>query len=228
MHRIRLTIAATCSAALLALTACGDEAPVDSDPSTSQSQQATDAPANESDESGTDELSSATDGTWQVTEDGGTTYLVGHGLVLEVPSEWTDYEDEFEGTDGTTVEWAYGMPADTEPLPYGLQFSTGLPGAGGGQVTEGIDVAAKKVAELEPGYELLDEGGADVEGAQQATFLRFNRDMEIGGETVKVEQLSLFIQVEDDVTSTIRFIGEAGKWDEQLGDVYDSVRVSLA
>jgi len=40
-----------------------------------------------------------------------------------------------------------------------------------------------------------------------------------------VEQVSLFVQVEPGVTSTIRFIAAAGDWDKQMKQTYDSVQV---
>ena len=44
---------------------------------------------------------------------------------------------------------------------------------------------------------------------------------------VRVEQVSLYVEVAKGVTSTLRFIAAAGDWDEQMKPAYDSVRVAV-
>jgi len=152
-------------------------------------------------------------------------HVVGHGIEMTMPESWVTYEAEKEGTDGSTWEWAAGLPAATKPLPAGVQYSMGVPGEG--VQLDTLPEGAKKLAETSPGYKLLDEGEADVPGAEDARFLRFERDLQLTGGTVHVEQVSLFIEVDKGVTSTLRFIAAAGDWDEQMKSAYDSVKVSV-
>jgi hypothetical protein len=109
-------------------------------------------------------------------------------------------------------------------FPSGLQFSMGKPGVGAQIDT--LSDAHRELAELSAGYELADEGEADIPGAQEAAFLRFVRDFEYEGETVRLEQLTLMLEVTEGTTSTIRFLAPEGEWEEQMEEVYDSVRVT--
>jgi len=162
---------------------------------------------------------------FQVVTVEGRRHVVGHGIEMQVPASWVTYEAEKEGTDGSTWEWAAGLPAATRPLPAGVQYSMGRPGEG--VQLDTLPEGAKKLAETSPGFTLLDEGEADVPGAKDARFLRFERDLQLESGTVRVEQVSLFVEVDKGVTSTLRFIAAAGDWDEQMESAYDSVRVSL-
>lgn len=174
-----------------------------------------------------EELSSTPGQKFSLVDEDGKPYVVGHGVVLEVPEDWTDYEPEAEGIDGSTMEWAVGQPEPTQPLPAGLQFSMGVAGKGGQVDSDtGLAQAAKKIAEISPGYELVDEGEADVPGADLAKFLRFKRDLAYGETTVPVEQVTLMIQVDDKTSSTIRFIAPEGQWDALMKKTYDSVKVT--
>ena len=152
-------------------------------------------------------------------------FIVGHSIEMEMPSSWVTYEDEKVGTDGSTWEWAAGLPEDTRPLPAGVQYSMGKPGKG--VQLDTLPTGARKLAETSPGYRFLDDGKVDVPGAKGARFLRFERDLQLATGTVHVEQVSLFIEVDEGVTSTLRFIAAAGDWDEQLKAAYDSVKVSV-
>lgn len=171
-----------------------------------------------------DELVSGTTDAFEVVELNGTAHVVGHGITLEIPSNWVTYEEK-RSIDGSTMEWAVGAPEDTQPFPHGLQFSAGIEGRGG-QVESGMAIAAKKIAELSPGYEFIDEGEVDIPGASEARYLRFTRDLDISIGTFYAEQLSLFIQVADGVSTTIRFIAPEGQWDADLNSVYESVRTT--
>jgi hypothetical protein len=151
-------------------------------------------------------------------------YVVGHGIEMRMPGSWVTYEPEKVGTDGSTWEWAAGLPADTRPLPAGVQYSMGKPGEG--VQLDTLPTGARKLAETSPGYKFLDDGKVDVPGAKGARFLRFERDLELAGGTVHVEQVSLFVEVDKGVTSTLRFIAAQGDWDKQMKSAYDSVKVS--
>jgi hypothetical protein len=151
-------------------------------------------------------------------------HIVGHGVELDMPGDWVTYEGERVGTDGSTWEWAAGLPADTVPLPAGVQFSMGKPGQG--VQLDTLPAGARKLAESSPGYRFLDDGKVDVPGAKGARFLRFERDLDLSSGTVHVEQVSLFVEVDKGVTSTIRFIAASGDWDTRMKAAYDSVRVT--
>lgn len=154
----------------------------------------------------------------------GATWATGHGVAIKLAQGWTDYAPEKRSFDGTTFEWAAGMPDTTRPLPYGLQSSMGMKNKGAGFA--GLPQGTKSLAELAPGYKLLDEGDAKVPGAKRSYFLRFERDMKFGGKNVHVEQAMLFLEMPQGETSTLRFISEAGKFEQQLGAVYGSVVVA--
>jgi len=170
------------------------------------------------------ELRSTAEQPFGVVEHEGTEHVVGHGITMRMPEGWTDYEPEQDSTDGTSHEWAVGLPADTRPLPAGVQFSMGKEGKG--VSFESLPEATRELAELAPGYELLDEGEADVPGAEAAAFLRIEKDLEIDGETVEVEQLQLMLDMPGGQTSVVRFIAEAGRWEEQMGTAHDSLVVT--
>jgi hypothetical protein len=170
------------------------------------------------------ELTSGPTDPFEIVEHGGDRYVVGHGVALEMGPGWTDYEDEREGTDGTTYEWAVGLPVEGVTFPSGLQFSMGKPGAG--PHLETLPATHRELAALSKGYEFVDEGKADVPGAERAAFLRFVRDFDYKGERVRLEQVTLMIETRDDTTSTIRFLAPKGKWEEQMQEVYDSVVVT--
>lgn len=153
----------------------------------------------------------------------GKRYIVGHAIAMEMPAPWVTYEPEKLSADQTSYEWAAGLPADTQPVPAGVQFSMGVPDKGVQFST--LPEGAKQLAESSPGYKYLDSGVVKIAGAEHAKFLRFDRDLELNSGTKKVEQVSLFIEVKKGVTSTIRFIASAGDWDKQLKATYDSVRV---
>lgn len=172
------------------------------------------------------ELQSQKEDAFSVVEHDGADYAVGHGIALEMPEGWVEYDEEFEKTDGTTMEWAVGMPEDTKPFPAGLQLSAGIPGHGG-QVRDGMATAAEKLAELSDGYELIDKGDADVEGADEAKYLHFKREIEYGGKTIPIEQMSLFIQTSSDTSTTIRFLAPEGEWESMMEPVFDSVRLTI-
>jgi hypothetical protein len=151
-------------------------------------------------------------------------YIVGHGIEMKMPTSWVTYEGEKVGTDGSTWEWAAGLPEGTRPLPAGVQYSMGQPDKG--VQLDTLPSGARKLAETSPGYKFLDAGKVDVPGAKGARFLRFERDLQLASGTVRVEQVSLFVEVEKGVTSTLRFIAARGEWDQQMKSAYDSVRVS--
>lgn len=164
------------------------------------------------------------DTAFKLAESGGGKTITGHGLSLQIPGDWVAYEPESRGLDGTSLEWAVGVPEDTKPFPAGLQFSAGVAGKGS-QLSTGLDVAAKALAERAPGYKFVDEGVADVGGASNAKFIRFRRDLDYKGSKTSAEQVSLFIQLSRDVTTTIRFIAPTGQWDAVMAMTYKSVKV---
>jgi hypothetical protein len=161
---------------------------------------------------------------FSIVEHDGTEHVVGHGITMQMPEGWTDYEPEKESVDGTSHEWAVGLPADTRPLPSGVQFSMGKPGEGA--PFETLPDATRELAELSPGYQMLDEGEADVSGAEDAAYLRMEKDLELDGETVRVEQLQLMLLMPGGQTSVVRFVAEADKWEEQMQSAYDSLVVA--
>ncbi|WP_148571095.1 hypothetical protein [Nocardioides caldifontis] len=154
--------------------------------------------------------------------EGGTRPVTGHGIVLEVPEGWTAY-DEQESADGTTYEWAVAEP-DGDPAPAYVQFSMGMKGKGGAfeQLREG----AKQLGALDEGFELLDEGEADVPGAERAEFLRFTHTQTFEGQDAVVEQLQVFVELPEGEVSTVRFIAPEGEWEDAMQDVYDSFVVA--
>jgi hypothetical protein len=170
------------------------------------------------------ELTSGPTDAFEIVEHDGERYVVGHGVMLEMGQGWTDYEEEREGTDGTTYEWAVGLPVEGGTFPSGLQFSMGKPGVG--PQMETLPAAHRELAALSEGYGFVDEGKADVPGADRAAFLRFVRDFDYKGETVRLEQVTLMIELSDDTTSTIRFLAPEGEWEEEMQEVYDSVVVT--
>jgi hypothetical protein len=151
-------------------------------------------------------------------------YIVGHGIEMRMPATWVTYEDEKVGADGSTWEWAAGLPEGTRSLPAGVQYSMGKPGQG--VQLDTLPTVAEKLAESSPGYRFLDDGKVDVPGAKGARFLRFERDLQLASGTVRVEQVSLFVEVEKGVTSTLRFIAALGDWGKQMKSAYESVKVS--
>jgi len=169
-------------------------------------------------------LRSARTTPFSIVEHEGGEHVVGHGITMEIPEGWTDYGPEQDSTDGTTYEWAVGLPADTEPLPSGVQFSMGKKGEGA--PFENLPEATRELAELAPGYELLEEKKTDVPGAEAAAMLRVERDLTLNGETVKVEQVQLMLDMPGGQNSVIRFIAEPGKWEEQMGSAYESLVVA--
>jgi hypothetical protein len=172
-----------------------------------------------------DEALRSTDSTpFSIVEHEGARHVVGHGITMQLPEGWTDYEPEKDSMDGTSYEWAVGLPADTRPLPAGVQFSMGKEGKGA--PFETLPDATRELAELAPGYQLIDEGEADIPGAEQAAFLRVEKDLEFDGETIKVEQLQLMLDMPGGQVSVLRFIAETGKWEEQMQVVYDSLVVA--
>ena len=65
-----------------------------------------------------------------------------------------------------------------------------------------------------------------VPGAEAAAFLRLEKDLEIDGETVEVEQLQVMLDMPGGQASVVRFIAEVGKWEEQMEAAYDSLVVA--
>lgn len=171
-----------------------------------------------------DPLTSSPEQPFRIVEQGAGRYVVGHGVTLELAEDWTDYEPEADSGDGTASEWAVGRPVQEGVFPSGLQLSMGKPGRG--PALEALRGAARGLAERAPGYELVGEGETQVAGADHAAYLRLLRDREYDGETVRVEQVTLMFEVAEDTTSTIRFIAPAGEWEEQMEDVYESLRVT--
>jgi hypothetical protein len=161
---------------------------------------------------------------FSIVEHEGAEHVVGHGITMQMSEGWTDYEPEKESADGTSHEWAVGLPADTRPLPSGVQFSMGRPGRDA--AFETLPDATREMAELAPGYKLLDEGEAEVPGAEAAAYLRLEKDLEIDGETVRVEQLQLMLLMPGGQTAVVRFVAEAGRWEEQMQAAYDSLAVT--
>jgi hypothetical protein len=171
-------------------------------------------------------LTSSQADAFEIVEHDDGRWAVGHGVALEIGPGWTDYEPEREGTDGTTYEWAVGRPVEEGTFPSGLQFSMGKPGVGAQIDT--LPDAVRELAELSEGYEFVDEGEAEVPGAEEAAFLRFVRDFEYEGEEIRLEQVTLMVEVDTNNTSTIRFLAPQGEWEEQMQEVYDSVVVTDA
>lgn len=173
------------------------------------------------------ELTSTTTSEWKLVTSGQETVAVGHGMVVTVPSSWVTYGDEREGLDGSTMEWAVGLPEGSKPFPAALQISAGIKNRGA-QIDRGMSTAAEQIAKVAPGYELIDKGEVDIPGARKAEFLRFHRSVTLAdGSTAKAEQLTLMIGVAPDVSSTIRFTAPAEQWDDLMKAPFESVKVTL-
>ncbi len=167
--------------------------------------------------------SSTRDEPFEIVHQDDGEYVVGHGITMRMPRGWTDYEPEQDSADGTSYEWAVGLPATTRPLPAGVQFSMGKDGRG--VPFEELPDVTLEHAELEPGYRLVDAGEVAVPGAEAAEFLRIEKDLELDGRTVKVEQLQLMLRMPGGQSSVVRFIAEDGRWEEQMQAAYDSLAV---
>lgn len=219
MSRTAVALAALCLS--VALVGCAeDEAALDpAAPSESVAPEADEPESSPPTETDTG-TSVAADQPFELVEDEGT-WAVGHGVRFRVPDGWSAYGEEFLGSAGDTYEWAAGLPEDTEPFPAGVQVSAGVPGKGG-QVHSGIATAAEETAELADGYEFIERGEVSVDGALEARFLRFRRELQ--GTTA--EQVSLFVQVDDQTTTTIRFIAPDGEWETMMREAYESVVVT--
>ncbi len=227
MHRrARLAMAGAAIAAMAMMgTACGSNEAASPPPtSAATSTSARPAPTSAaSSSSAAPAATAAVDAKFTTSTVGGNRFIVGHAIKVQMPSAWVIYSPEKVSTDKTTYEWAAGLPEGTQPLPAGVQFSMGI--SGKGVQIDTLPTGARALAEQAPGYKFLDAGNAAVPGAQTAKFLRFERDIELSTGSRHVEQLSLFVQVEPGVTSTIRFIAAAGDWDKQMKQTYDSVQV---
>jgi len=156
--------------------------------------------------------------------DGETRTVTGHGIVLEVPASWEGY-DEKQSVDGTTYEWAVAEP-DGDPAPSYVQFSMGMKGKGG--AFEQLRDGAKELGALDDSFELLDEGEADVPGAERAEFLRFTMNETFDGQDAVIEQLQVFVELPEGEVSTVRFITPEGEWEDAMQEVYDSFTVAQA
>jgi len=156
--------------------------------------------------------------------DGETRTVTGHGIVLEVPASWEGY-DEKQSVDGTTYEWAVAEP-DGDPAPSYVQFSMGRKGTGA--AFEQLRDAAKQLGTLDDSFELLDEGKADVPGAERAEFLRFTMDETFASQEAVVEQLQVYVELPGGEVSTVRFIAPEGEWEDAMQEVYDSFAVAQA
>ncbi len=227
MHRrARLAMAGAAIAAMAMMgTACGSNEAASPPPtSAATSTNARPAPTSAaSSSSAAPAATAAVDAKFTTSRVGGNRFIVGHAIKVQMPSAWVIYSPEKVSTDKTTYEWAAGLPEGTQPLPAGVQFSMGI--SGKGVQIDTLPTGARALAEQAPGYKFLDAGNAAVSGAQTAKFLRFERDIELSTGSRHVEQLSLLVQVEPGVTSTIRFIAAAGDWDKQMKQTYDSVQV---
>jgi hypothetical protein len=176
-------------------------------------------------EDGVDEaLRSSGTTPFSVVERDGAEHVVGHGITMQIPAGWTDYGSEQDSADGTSYEWAVGLPADTRPLPSGVQFSMGRKGRGA--AFETLPETTRELAERAPGYTLLDEGEVDIPGAEAAAFLRLEKDVQVDGDTVRAEQLQLMLDMPGGQTSVVRFIAEAGRWKAQMQHAYESLVVA--
>jgi len=225
-RRARLAMAGAAIAAMAMMgTACGSNEAASPPPtSAATSTSARPAPTSAaSSSSAAPAATAAVDAKFTTSTVGGNRFIVGHAIKVQMPSAWVIYSPEKVSTDKTTYEWAAGLPEGTQPLPAGVQFSMGI--SGKGVQIDTLPTGARALAEQAPGYKFLDAGNAAVPGAQTAKFLRFERDIELSTGSRHVEQLSLFVQVEPGVTSTIRFIAAAGDWDKQMKQTYDSVQV---
>jgi len=225
-RRARLAMAGAAIAAMAMMgTACGSNEAASPPPtSAATSTSARPAPTSAaSSSSAAPAATAAVDAKFTTSTVGGNRFIVGHAIKVQMPSAWVIYSPEKVSTDKTTYEWAAGLPEGTQPLPAGVQFSMGI--SGKGVQIDTLPTGARALAEQAPGYKFLDAGNAALPGAQTAKFLRFERDIELSTGSRHVEQLSLFVQVEPGVTSTIRFIAAAGDWDKQMKQTYDSVQV---
>lgn len=153
----------------------------------------------------------------------GQHYVVGHALEMKVPGSFVAEGEEKLSTDQSSWEWATGP--NTAGSLEDVEFSAGVPNKGVQFTT--LPQGTKQLAESAPGYKFISEGKVSVPGADKASYLRFERDAQLGsGGTFHVEQVMLFLQVKKGVTSTVRFIAGAGQWDKMMKAVYDSVAVT--
>ncbi|MFT4288465.1 hypothetical protein [Nocardioides sp.] len=151
----------------------------------------------------------------------------GHGISLVVPADWTASAEEKLDAQGRTYEWAVQAPTSGTDFPPFVNMSMGVPG----QTSTGFDAAPEALKTLEgisPDFEVLDEGELDVPGVDHAYQIHYERASNYQGQSVKVELVQVFLDMPDDVLSSVRFQAPAGSFDDSgLEDVLNSLTVAV-
>lgn len=151
----------------------------------------------------------------------------GHGVSLTVPAGWTASADEQLDPQGRTFEWAVQAETTGTGFPPFVNMSMGVPG----QTSTGYEAAPDALKTLEgvsPDFEVIDEGELDVPGVDHAYQVHYERAADYQGASVKVELVQVFLDMPDDVLSSVRFQAPAGTFDDSgLEDVLQSMAVAV-
>ncbi|NYG58587.1 hypothetical protein BJ980_001510 [Nocardioides daedukensis] len=169
-------------------------------------------------------LQSSVEDPFEVIERDQKSWVVGHRLVMESDPGWHIYDPEGLALSGTTWDWAIGEPEDGTAVPAYVSFYAGVPGKSAG--FEEVRDLGLEEARDSTDFALIDEGSAKVPGAYRAAFVHFTRSVTYAGQKRDVEEMSLYIDLQDGTTTTVRFFAAEGEWDDKLGDVRDSLRIS--
>lgn len=162
--------------------------------------------------------------------DGDAQRVAGHGISFLVPEDWTPHSAEKSSSDGESAEWGVEAPGAPGPFPAHVSVSAGI----GDDAPDRFDDAPEAflgVLSLNPGYRLLDEGAADVPGAEAAYSVRtdYTTTTEVDGERqeVSVSQVTVFLDMPGGQLTTVRFIAPGGTYDDTpLPDVRSSLVVA--
>jgi len=156
-----------------------------------------------------------------------TATVAGHGITLEVPADWIESGHEKPDLQGRTYEWGVQAPTPEDGFPPFVSMSMGVPG----QSSTGFDAAPEALKTLErigPDYRLIDEGSLEVPGAEKAYQVHFVHGGTYHGQQILVEQIQVFLQMPDDVLSTVRFQAPEGHLDgSAVRAALDSLRVAV-
>ncbi len=153
--------------------------------------------------------------------------VVGHGVSIVVPADWSASGEEQLDPQGRSYEWAVEAAGSDAGFPPFVNMSMGVPG----ETSTGYDAAPealKTVEGIDPGFTVHDEGEIDVPGVDHAYQVHYRRTASHQGSDVEVELVQVFLDMPDDVLSSIRFQAPAGTFDDSdLPAVLDSLAVDV-
>lgn len=180
------------------------------------------------DDAGRETTSSAlSDGFTLLPADEEQQEIAGHGVSIVVPADWSASGEERLDPQGRSYEWAVEATGSGAGFPPFVNMSMGVPG----ETNTGYDAAPealKTVEGVDPDFEVLDEGEIDVPGVETAYRMHLRRTATHQGEDVEVELVQVFLDMPDDVLSSIRFQAPAGTFDDSgLPAVLDSLAVDV-